>query len=119
MKKKRTGVITVEAIMVMPIVIGVILLLYSIIVIQYNNILFRTSVIQISNRIGANWSQIDGRDYTILDEDMKPVVFSENQTPENLGKTGRNVITSAAYAENDPYATILQIVNIALSIYLN
>lgn len=112
MKKKRTGVITVEAIMVMPIVIGVILLLYSIIVIQYNNILFRTAAIQATNRIAANWSQIDGRDYTILDEDKNPVIVFSGQTSVTPGRTGKNVITSASYQENDPYATILGLVNV-------
>lgn len=107
MKKKRTGVITVEATLVMPIVIGVIFLLYSIIVIQYNNILFRTTAIQITNRVGANWNQIVG-DYTILTEDMNSPIVLSGQTSDKRGRTGKNVVTSESYSDNDPYAPILQ-----------
>lgn len=109
MNKKRTGVITVEAVFVMPIVMGVIILLYSLIITQYNNVLFRTAAIQITNRVGANWNQINGNGYTILKEDMyAPVVF-EGETSNVPGKTGKNVITSKIYADNDPYAPIMQL----------
>ncbi len=101
MKKKRTGVITVEAVLVMPVVMGVILLLYSLIVIQYNNVIFRTAAIRTTNRIGANWNQLDSES-NILKEDMA--------SKEN--KSGANVVTSDTYADNDPYAPVLQLLGV-------
>ena len=103
--RHRRGVITVEAALVMPVVIGVLVLLYSLAIIEYQNVTARAEAMRAANRAAMNWNTIGGS-YTIFDEDQKETVFSgENQLDEQTGKgkSGKNVITSGTYAEHDPY----------------
>lgn len=111
MKKKRTGVITVEASIVMPIVIGVIFLLYTLAIVHYNNIAVRAEAMRVANRVATNWNIIGGDGHNILDEDTKITQFQEDEKTA-AGKTGKNAISSQNYTEHDPYRHIVQLFTI-------
>ncbi len=99
MKKKTRGVITVEAALVMPIILATLFLLYSLAIIQYNNIVARSEAMRVANRVASNWNLIGG-EWDILDEELK-------KTTEN--KTGKNVISSDSFKEHDPYRALLEL----------
>ena len=91
MKHKRQGSITVEAALVMPIVIIVVVLLYTLAIIQYSNVVTRTEAIRVASRVAMNWNTIGGT-HDILAEDRR----GEN-------KSGSNAISSESYEEHNPY----------------
>lgn len=111
MKKKRTGVITVEAAIVMPIIIGAIFLLYTLAIVHYNNIAVRAEAMRVANRVATNWNIIGGEGHNILAEDTKVIQY-KGDTVTDAGKTGRNAISSQNYTEHDPYRHIVQIFSI-------
>ena len=101
LKWNRKGIITVEAALVIPVIVGVIVMLYCLAMIEYQNVCARTQAMRTANRAAMNWKTI-GAQYTVFDEDLKDTVFSED-TLSNGGKTGKNVITSESYANHEPY----------------
>ena len=108
MKKKRTGVITVEAAIVMPIVIGAIFLLYTLAIVHYNNIAVRAEAMRVANRVATNWNVIGDAGHNILKEDTKVIQYQGDEVTA-AGKTGKNAISSQNYLEHDPYRHIVQI----------
>ena len=101
LKWNRKGIITVEAALVIPVIVGVIVMLYCLAMIEYQNVCARTQAMRTANRAAMNWKTI-GAQYTVFDEDLKDTVFLED-TLSNGGKTGKNVITSESYANHEPY----------------
>lgn len=99
---KRRGVITVEAALVMPVILGCIFLLYSLAMIQYGNIATRTEAMRAANRVAMNWNIIGGKENNILTEDRKPVVYAGESSPV-AGKSGEHAISSSTYQEHNPY----------------
>ena len=103
--------ITVEAALVMPVVIGVLVLLYSLAIIEYQNVTARAEAMRAANRAAMNWNTIGGS-YTVFDEDQKETVFFGESQPNGQpgnGKSGKNVITSSSYAEHDPYRFFIEL----------
>lgn len=99
---KRRGVITVEAALVMPVILGCIFLLYSLAMIQYGNIVTRTEAMRTANRVAMNWNVIGGKENNILTEDRKSVVYA-GELSSSVGKSGKYAISSDTYKEHDPY----------------
>ena len=117
MKKKNRGVITVEAALVMPVILGTLFLLYSLAMIQYNNIVARAEAMRVANRVAMNWNLIGGTDGGILREDLEPVVyFGESVEEGEASRSGADAITDACYTEHDPYrlfGELFQVGNVA------
>lgn len=108
-KTCRSGLLTVEAALVIPVMIGVIVLLYSLALIEYQNTVARTEAMRTANRAAMNWNTIGtAYEHTIFHEDSKPAVFS-GETSTETGKTGKNIITSESYAEHDPYRFFIEL----------
>lgn len=105
---KRKGMITVEAALIMPVILGCIFLLYSLAMIQYGNIVTRAEAMRVANRVAINWNTIGGDGNTILTEDRKTPVYKGEQIPENPA-TGAHAISSASYEEHDPYRFFLEL----------
>lgn len=128
MKKKNYGVITVEAALVMPVILGTIFLLYSLAMIQYNNIVSRSEAMRVANRVAMNWNLIGGTEHNILKESNKDVIYDEDYQAAGLAAmqtvmslemdidiintfkdmsqrrmSGENAISSANFTEHDPY----------------
>lgn len=101
-KQNRSGIITVEAALVMPIIIIVLILLYCLAIIQYENVAVRVYAIRTANRAALNWNTIGGDGHNILKEDTKAVIY-QNEIAETTGKSGKNAITSVNFKEHDPY----------------
>lgn len=97
MKHKRQGSITVEAALVMPIIIIVMVLLYSLAIIQYSNVVTRTEAIRVASRVAMNWNTIGGT-HDILAEDRR-----------GEEKSGKNAINSESYAEHNPYRFFMEL----------
>lgn len=109
LKTCRRGVITVEAALVIPVMIGVLVLLYSLALIEYQNTVARTEAMRAANRAAMNWNTIGTvYEHTVFHEDSKPAVFS-GETSTETGKTGKNIITSESYAEHDPYRFFIEL----------
>ncbi|MBP3595445.1 MAG: pilus assembly protein [Lachnospiraceae bacterium] len=115
MKKKNRGVITVEAALVMPVILGVLFLLYSLAIIQYNNVVARSEAMRVANRVAMNWNTIGGTGWNIFHEDQDTTVYqSEVSDALNflLGKTrrtGEQAIDSSSYKEHDPYRFFIEL----------
>lgn len=105
-KNYRRGVITVEAALIMPVIIGILVLFYSLAMIEYQNVIARAEAMRVANRAAMNWNTIGGN-YTIFDEDMKEAFFADGT--ENTGKSGKNIIVSASYEEHDPYRFFVEL----------
>ncbi|MDD6035296.1 MAG: hypothetical protein PUC30_03765 [Lachnospiraceae bacterium] len=105
---KRKGEITVEAALVMPVILASIFLLYSLAMIQYGNVVTRTEAMRVANRVAMSWNTIGGDKNNILTEDLKPVSYKgEEQKAEN--KTGKHAISSETFEEHDPYRFFLEL----------
>lgn len=107
--QNRKGVITVEAALIMSVTIGVLVLLYSLAMIEYQNTVARAEAMRVASRVAQNWNLIGG-DYSILNEDLKKTVFSADTVGDGgeeaageKGKTGKNAIETASFMEHDPY----------------
>ena len=92
--KNRRGVITVEAALIMSVTIGVLVLLYSLAMIDNQNTVARAEAMRVASRVAQNWNLIGG-DYSILNEDLKKTVFSADTVGDGSeeaagekGKTG-------------------------------
>lgn len=110
MKQKSQGVITVEAALVMPVILGTLFLLYSLAMIQYNNIVSRAEAMRVANRVAMNWNLIGGTGWTILDEDQQTTVyFGETVEAGAEIRTGADAISSENYREHDPYRFFLEL----------
>lgn len=105
---KRKGSITVEAALIMPVILGCIFLLYSLAMVQYGNIVTRTEAMRVANRVAMNWNIIGGKENNILTEDLKPVSY-KGETAIEGSKTGSNAISSVTYEEHDPYRFFLEL----------
>lgn len=105
---KRRGMITVEAALIMPVILGCIFLLYSLAMIQYGNVVTRAEAMRVANRVAINWNTIGGDGNTILTEDRKATVYKGEEITENM-KTGAHAISSASYEEHDPYRFFLEL----------
>jgi len=105
-KNYQRGVITVEAALIMPVIIGILVLFYSLAMIEYQNVIARAEAMRVANRAAMNWNTIGGN-YTIFDEDMKEPFFADGT--ENTGKSGKNIIVSASYEEHDPYRFFVEL----------
>lgn len=128
MKKKNRGVITVEAALVMPVVLATLFLIYSLGLIQYNNVVTRSEAMRIANRVALNWNLIGGTGHNILKESNKEVVYDEEYNAARTASeqaildfdltnraiidfkqmnasrmSGQNAITSSSFSEHDPY----------------
>ena len=108
MKKKSRGVITVEAALLMPIILATLFLLYSLAIIQYNNIVTRSEAMRVANRVAINWNLIGSEKNNILTESVKPTVY-QGETSSVVGKTGKHAISSDTYAEHDPYRFFVEL----------
>ena len=108
MKQKTRGVITVEVALLMPIILATLFLLYSLAIIQYNNIVARSEAIRVANRVALNWNLIGGKKNNILTESLKPTVY-EGQTSTVVGKTGKNAISSETYEDHNPYRFFIEL----------
>ena len=108
MNKKTRGVITVEAALVMPIILATLFLLYSLAIIQYNNIVARSEAMRVANRVALNWNLIGSDKNNILTESLKPTVY-EGQTSTVVGKTGKNAISSETYEDHNPYRFFIEL----------
>jgi len=109
--KKNRGVITVEAALVIPVIMVTLFLLYSLAIIQYNNIVARTEAMRVANRVAINWNLVGGEGNNILTESCKPVVYKgETYTGDKaLIATGKNAISSSSFEEHDPYRFLLEL----------
>ena len=110
MKQKSRGVITVEAALVMPVILGTLFLLYSLAIVQYNNVVARSEAMRVANRVAMNWNTIGGTGHNILKEDQQPTVYKGESAPAGTAsRTGKDAIYSAAYEEHDPYRFFLEL----------
>jgi len=110
MKKKNHGAITVEAALVMPVILGTLFLLYSLAMIQYNNIVARAEAMRVANRVAMNWNTIGGTDGGILREDLEPVVFQGETVEEGAAsRSGKDAIADSCYTEHDPYRFFIEL----------
>lgn len=108
MDKKKRGVITVEAALIMPVIIGTLFLIYSLAMVQYNNMIARVEAVRVANRVALNWNSIGGTTNNILSEELKPTVYY-GETGATTGKTGKNALASANYREHNPYRSFLEL----------
>ena len=110
MKQKSRGVITVEAALVMPVILGTLFLLYSLAIVQYNNVIARSEAMRVANRVAMNWNTIGGTGHNILKEDQQPIVYKgESAAAGTASRTGKDAIYSAGYEEHDPYRFFLEL----------
>ena len=104
MKQKSRGVITVEAALVMPVILGTLFLLYSLAIVQYNNVVARAEAMRVANRVAMNWNTIGGTGHNILKEDQQATVYhGETAAEGTASRTGKDAIYSACYEEHNPY----------------
>lgn len=109
MKKQNcSGMITVEAALIMPIIIIILILFYCLAIIQYENIAVRVQAIRTANRAALNWNTIGGNGHNILKEDTKKTIY-QNEISEITGKSGKNAITSLNFKEHDPYCFFIEL----------
>ena len=109
--KKNRGVITVEAALVIPVIMITLFLLYSLAIIQYNNIITRTEAMRVANRVAINWNLIGGEGNNILTESNKPMTYKGDSEgdDETFFATGKNAISSESFEEHDPYRFLLEL----------
>lgn len=134
MKKKNRGVITVEAALVMPVVLATLFLIYSLALVQYNNVVTRSEAMRVANRVALNWNLIGGTGHNILKESNKEVVYAEDYdaavnawvntiisqerdpnvintflTMSRNRMSGQNAISSSSFEEHDPYRFFIEL----------
>lgn len=108
--QKSKGVITVEAALVMPIILGTLFLLYSLAIVQYNNVVARSEAMRVANRVARNWNTIGGTGHTILEEDKQTTVYyGETKAEGVVERTGEDVIYSGCYTEHHPYRSLIEL----------
>lgn len=120
MKQKSRGAITVEAALVMPVILGTLFLLYSLAIVQYNNVVARSEAMRVANRVARNWNTIGGTGHNILKEDLQTTVYQGESIPEGTAnRTGKDAIYSACYEEHAPYRFFLELFEVKEDSWIN
>jgi len=130
MNTKNRGVITVEVALVMPVVIGVLFLLYSLAITQYKDVIARCNAMRVANRAAMNWNGIDGTANNILLEDRKQSMYvsdinvsnaeggilaeisastNEDYLKWSASKSGSHVNHEASLKQHDPYRFFVEL----------
>lgn len=92
--KNNTGMITVEACLIIPVIFLTLVFLYSICIIQFNNVVTRTNAIRTASRVAAYWNVLGDSKQTILNTDIK---------------SGKDTISGSSFTEHDPYRGIVEL----------
>lgn len=97
-KSLKKGSITVESVLIMPLIIVIIIFVIQTCIVHYQNIVVSAEAMRLASRAGGYWQDI-GR--------SNPPVFQE-MTEESSAK---DWISDASFKNHEPYNSILELLN--------
>ena len=97
MKRLKKGSTTVEAMLVMQVVIIVIFIIFRMCIVQYQNIVISTQAMGIATKVGYYWDNLDNERVTVFDT-------SKNQDEISA----KDWINNASFMEHNPYQSVAE-----------